>query len=356
MKARDHHKPFQSQPLRNDAPDPRFQRKISFRMRTAMADEPRIKKTRIEHYPAVPFSGMAQMKDVPADEYPNLFSYISGRMGAHPSVSDAVALVVLNQFISTHVDFDLGSGGYTRPQRLYSREQLDEFMRSMRVFEAYFSDDYPRSDPDYGRTGSFRIKTVVLSAPHRDLFEDAASRYLDLYERVAKPPQGSDMVFLSYKKRFIPDLESLGDECSTRIVRGKHKDELTTLLSEFDEASLDLPTVDRTLRVLMGDQDATAPASVTLFALATGAGGMIPSAIIATIRKIAELCATIESKADSMLKSLPVDPKGLIETVAKHVGSKGALIVSGDSCDAPPDSFRQIRSFHDGVVLYQKQE
>ncbi len=345
MKPKDYSRPFMSRSLRNDAaPDPRFQR-IPFRQRAAFT-APKAEK-RIEHYPVVPFSSMAQMQDIPLDKYPNLSSYISGRIEAHPSISDAVVLVLLNQFLSIPVDF-YPREPYTRPQRVFSREQLDEFRGSMRVFEVSFTDGYPIRE---ARTGSFKAKTRVPDPPNLDSGWVPPSSYLNLYGQVATRPHDFDLAFLSYKSGFIPGRESLGDACTTSLAAGKYESELGALLDEFDAQRLDMPAA----AAFMGEADPKARASVSLYALATRCDGKIPQTAIAIIRKLAGLTATIESEADSILEILPADPKGLVETVAKHVGSKGALIVSGDATGTHPDGFRMIRPFQN-VTVYQRMD
>ncbi len=387
---RNHFEPYRRQPLRDNAlPNPRdspHQRNMDFRMHAAMVGAPRIEKAKPESYPVVPFSRMAQMQDTPLERYQKLFLYISERTGAHPSVSDAVALVLLNQFLSIPAGFDLGAVSYTRPQRVFSREQLMEFMNSMRVLEISFNDGYPDWDSNGGRTGLFRAKTVVPSLHHRNPIGPPSS-YLDLYGQVVKsPPQGFDLVFLSYTKKFIPGRDELEDMLLTSLAEGKHKMEWDMLagnlyeslstLSKTDAAAVLMevhlvlgltgfgqPNPDIALILACVEKPAQkARASESLFVLATGCeedpDTKIPAVVIAAIRGLAGLIARIESEADSASKILPVDPKGLIETIARHaVGSRGALIVSGDTCDTPPDTFRAIKSFQDGgVVLYQRND
>ncbi len=344
MKSRDCRKPFQSLPLRNDMPN---QRRM-FRMQTAIAERPRNKPARIEHYPVVPFSRMAQTQDIPFDRYPNLSSYISGRTGAHPSISDAVALVLLNQFLSIPVDF-YSQEPYTRPQRVFSREQLDEFMDSIRVFEISFTSRYWEFDHKLGRTGSFRTKTVVPE-----------SSYPDMLGQIVKPSHGFDITYILYEKGTIPGKDELEDECSIRLAEGKYREELGVLSNALYLSCLDLPKekADALFKFAEAADD-SAIASEQFFALATRCeeeATKLAPAIIDNIRRLGEQIARIESEVDSMLGDIPTDPKGLIETIAKHVvRSEGALIVSG--CDTPPDNFRTIKSFQNGsVVLYQKND
>jgi len=329
-------------------------------MQTAIREATRDKSARIEHYPVVPFSGMSEMQNITLDKYPNLSSYISGRTRAYPSISDAVALILLNQFLSIPVDF-YSQEPYTRPQRVFSRGQLDEFLKSMRVLELTFTDGYPDWDSNGGRAGSFRAKTMMPPLLHRNPIGPPSS-YPDLYGQVMKlPPRSFDLVFLSYKKSFIPDRKALEEELVGQVADGKYRSGLEALTDELYAQLLampkDLPGMD-TAFDLVCEPEQKACASKSFFALAArfeNASIKIPPDVIVTIMKLGELCATIESEARSLLHGFPVDPKGLIDTIAKHVGSKGALIVSGDTCEMPPDMFWTIRSFQDGrVVLYQK--
>jgi hypothetical protein len=301
------------------------------------------------------------MQDIPFEKYPNLSTYISGRIGAHAAVSDAVALVLLNQFLAIPLDF-YSQEPYTRPQRVFSREQLDEFLKSIRVLELTFTDGYPDWGSNGGRTGSFGAKAVVPPLLHRNPIGPPSS-YPDLYGQVMKlPPQGFDLVFLSYKRSFIPDRKALEEEFVNQVADGKYRSELEALTdalyAQLLDMPKDLPGMD-TAFDLVCEPEQKACASESFFALAAwfeSATIKIPPDVIATIRKLGKLCATIESEARSLLDSFPVDPKDLIETIATHVvGSNGALIVSGD-CDTAPDAFRKIKSFGGGVALYQRND
>jgi hypothetical protein len=311
-----------------------------------MTDVPRPKKAET-WYPVVPFSGMAEMQDVPRGKYLNLFSYISRETRAHYSISDAVALVLLNQFLSIPDNFYSQNGAYTRSQRGFNVAQLKEFLGSMRVLEIFFT----RPGFTDGGTGLFRGKTVVTS-------------YTGQVVKV--PPQGFDIVFLSYNQRSIPDKKSLEEERFGELSEGKYAEELDALtdplrpplLTKEEDALLN------TIMTALEHDDGIKTNSGVFYALAarydeeSDADAELKNGTIARIRAVGDLAAKIESEVESTLGLLPDGPKGFIESIAiPAVGKRGALIVSSDARDTPLDTFRTIKSFGDGsLVLYQRND
>ncbi|NYZ74468.1 hypothetical protein H0O00_04965 [Candidatus Micrarchaeota archaeon] len=309
----------------------------------------------ISVFPVVPYSGMAEMRDIPRQDHWDLSRYTSQKIGAHPSISDAVTLVLLNQILSIPGNPYSGNGAAVRQQHDFSRDQLRELMNSMRVFEIFF--DYRAFGLKNGRTGSFRAKTVVQP-----------SSYPDLQGQVVKvPSEGFDLVFLSYWQSSIPDRDSLKRELFADLGEGKYKEEM-----DAGDAALRPPLLPlsetRLLNILMLElekpNDKIESASALLATLAaryeeeSEAEPALKKSTLAKLKATRDLVARIESEADSMLALLPSGPKEFVESIAKHVvGKRGALIVWSDACDTSLDPFRTIKSFGDGsVVLYQRND